>query len=97
MGLPFAGFVLNRSWVRTDGLLEPAQLTLTGAPAAQSALDKLKRLATLELDRVKRDRDLLAQLAAEVPSTAFAVATPYLGDAIEDVKGLAQLAHGIVA
>lgn len=97
MGLPFAGFVLNRSWVRTDGLLEPAQLTLTGAPAAQSALEKLKRLATLELDRVKRDRDLLAQLAAEVPSTAFAVATPYLGDAIEDVKGLAQLAHGIIA
>ncbi|MBM4780795.1 MAG: ArsA family ATPase, partial [Archangiaceae bacterium] len=97
MGLPFAGFVLNRSWVRTDGLLQPEQLTLADVPAARSAIDKLKLLATLELDRVKRDRDLLAQLAAEVPSTAFAVATPYLGDAIEDVRGLAMLSRGIVA
>jgi anion-transporting ArsA/GET3 family ATPase len=98
MGLPFAGFILNRSWVRTEGLVTPEQLehaANTELPAAKAGLAKLKQLAQLELERVKRDRDLLAQLAAEVPATAFAVATPYLGEAIEDVKGLAQLAHGI--
>ncbi len=98
MGLPFAGFILNRSWVRTEGIVSPDLLTSKAQqPAARSGLDKLKQLATLELERVKRDKELLKQLAAEVPATAFALATPYLGDAIEDVGGLTQLARGIVA
>jgi hypothetical protein len=37
----------------------------------------------------------LTLLQGEVPATAFAVATPYLGEAIEDVKGLTLLARGI--
>lgn len=98
MGLPFAGFILNRSWVHTEGLATPEELEQTAdaaLPAVKAGLEKLSQLAQLELGRVKRDRELLAQLAAEVPATAFAVATPYLGDAIEDVKGLTQLALGI--
>jgi anion-transporting ArsA/GET3 family ATPase len=98
MKLPFAGFILNRSWVRTDGLLAPESLERSPAselPGARSGLEKLKVLAAVELERVKRDAALLQQLAAEVPATAFAIATPYLGEAIEDVKGLAQLARGI--
>lgn len=98
MKLPFAGFVLNRSWVRTDGFVEPSSLKLTAeleTPHAKSGLEKLAALARVELGRVQRDRDLLAQLAKEVPATAFAVAAPYIGEAIEDLKGLAQLAHGI--
>lgn len=98
MGLPFAGFILNRSWVRTEGIVSPDLLTSKAQqPAARSGLDKLKQLATVELERVKRDKELLKQLAAEVPATAFALATPYLGEAIEDVRGLTQLARGIVA
>ena len=98
MGLPFAGFVLNRSWVRTDGLVSPEHLELTEhakVPGVHEAIRKLGALAAIELARVQRDRELLAQLVAEVPSTAFAVATPYLGEAIEDVRGLAMLARGI--
>jgi hypothetical protein len=98
MGLPFAGFVLNRSWVRTDGLLTPEELERSqplDVPGMQSGLAKLKILAGLELDRVQRDRSLLTLLKGEVPATAFAVATPYLGEAIEDVKGLTLLARGI--
>jgi len=98
MHLPFAGFILNRSWVRTDGLLAPEELTLEAAlatPEAKSGLEKLRVLASVELARVARDRALLKQLAAEVPATAFAVAAPYIGEAIEDLKGLAALAHGI--
>jgi F0F1-type ATP synthase membrane subunit b/b' len=95
MGLPFAGFILNRSWVRTDGFVDPSSLTLEQSEPVKSGLEKLKTLAALELTRVARDRALLAQLAAEVPATAFAIAAPYLGEAIEDLKGIALLAQGI--
>ncbi len=95
MGLPFAGFVLNRSWVRTEGFVEADSLVLDLSPAARAGLEKLKPLAQLEHSRVERDRALLAQLRSEVPPTAFAIAAPYLGEAIEDLKGLAALAQGI--
>jgi hypothetical protein len=97
MGLPFAGFVLNRSWVRTDGFIEPDAISLeVGAPeAAKTGLAKLTELAHIELGRVTRDRALLKQLASEVPASAFAVAAPYLGEAIEDLKGLIAFARGI--
>jgi anion-transporting ArsA/GET3 family ATPase len=97
MGLPFAGFVLNRSWVRTDGFVDPDTLAVPlGSPAAAKAgLTKLVALAKVEHARVLRDRALLRQLASEVPASAFAVAAPYLGEAIEDLKGLAAFARGI--
>lgn len=92
MGLPFAGFVLNRSWVRTDGFVDPASITLN---LTAHSLQKLKALAEVEYARVARDKALLSQLRAEVPPTAFAIAAPYLGEAIEDLKGLTALAQGI--
>ncbi|MBL8956914.1 MAG: ArsA family ATPase [Myxococcaceae bacterium] len=96
MGLPFAGFVLNRSWARTDGYVEPESLKLeTESEPARSALEKLKKLAKVELQRVKRDRALLEKLGEELPGSAVAVAAPYLGEAIEDLKGLALLARGL--
>ena len=52
-------------------------------------------LAKVELARVDRDRALLVQLEKEVPTTSFAIAAPYLGEAIEDLKGIALLAKGI--
>jgi len=68
-----------------------------GSPAAARAgLSKLLALADVEHARVLRDRALLRQLASEVPASAFAVAAPYLGEAIEDLKGLAAFARGIV-
>ncbi len=96
MGLPFAGFILNRSWVRTDGFIAPELLTPDDLPAARSGLEKLRSLARVELERAERDQKLLAQLASEVPSSAFAIAAPYLGEAIEDVRGLTLLARGIL-
>lgn len=95
MGLPFAGFVLNRSWVRTDGFVDPAALELEPSAALATGLEKLKVLAQVELARVERDQQLLAQLRAEVPPTAFAVAAPYLGEAIEDLTGIGALARGL--
>jgi anion-transporting ArsA/GET3 family ATPase len=95
MGLPFAGFILNRSWVRTDGYVDPASLTLELTSPLRTGLEKLKGLAKVELARVDRDRALLVQLEREVPTTSFAIAAPYLGEAIEDLKGIALLAKGI--
>ena len=96
MGLPFAGFVLNRSWARTDGFVEPESLVLdTSSAPARSGLEKLKKLATVEKERVSRDRALLEKLTRELPGSSIAVAAPYLGEAIEDLKGLAMLARGI--
>jgi anion-transporting ArsA/GET3 family ATPase len=97
MGLPFAGFVLNRSWVRAGSVTSPDDLHLEpqAGAAEHSGLLKLRQLAQLELRRVARDQRLLEQLAKEVPDTAFAVAAPYVGEAIEDFEGLTALAHGI--
>lgn len=96
MGLPFAGFVLNRSWARTDGFVDPSSLELDPSSVpARTGMEKLKKLAKVEMQRVTRDRALLAKLCEELPGSAIAVAAPYLGEAIEDLKGLALLAHGI--
>ena len=99
MGLPFAGFVLNRSWARADGFITPDALELSQvAPDAplRRGVEKLRHLAEVELSRVKRDRDLLAALAKELPGSAVAVAAPYIGEAIEDLRGLSQLSRGIL-
>ncbi len=97
MKLPFAGFILNRSWVRTEGLIEPHTLAGEHIDAALSrGLEKLGLLARVEHSRVERDRALLKQLRQEVPATAFAIAAPFLGDAIESLQGIALLAQGIV-
>jgi anion-transporting ArsA/GET3 family ATPase len=97
MGLPFAGFILNRSWVRSGGLTFPDQRLLGpgSPPAARSGLEKLQTLARLEQQRMVRDQALLDRLAQEIPSSAFAVAAPYVGEAIEDFQGLTALAQGI--
>ncbi|MGI5862261.1 MAG: ArsA family ATPase [Myxococcales bacterium] len=97
MDLPFAGYVLNRSYACTDGLRDPEAVALPpDAPeSARSALEKLVRLAQDEYARVERDRGLLERLAKLAPSGAVAVAAPHLGESIEDLKGLMQLASGL--
>jgi anion-transporting ArsA/GET3 family ATPase len=98
MGLPFAGFVLNRSWARTDGFVAPESLELKPEDASEHArrgLRKLEALAKVELQRVSRDRALMEQLCTELPGSHVAVAAPYLGEAIEDLKGLSTLAYGL--
>jgi anion-transporting ArsA/GET3 family ATPase len=96
MGLPFAGFVLNRSWARTDGFVTPESLELrTDTEPGRTGLKKLAALAKIELERVSRDRALLEKLGHELPGSAIAIAAPYLGEAIEDLAGLSTLAYGL--
>jgi anion-transporting ArsA/GET3 family ATPase len=97
LGLPFAGYVLNRSWAYTRGFKNPAEIALPDdAPDIhRSALRKLGQLADAERWRAQRDRDLLARLRMET-SSGSAIATPHLGGAVEDLAGLAELARNLV-
>jgi anion-transporting ArsA/GET3 family ATPase len=97
LGLPFAGYVLNRSWAYTRGFLAPEEIVLPeGAlEVERRAMKKLGQLAAAERWRAQRDRDLLARLRMETSSGA-AIATPHLGGAVEDLAGLAELARNLV-
>jgi hypothetical protein len=95
--LPFAGYVLNRSWAYTRGFTAPESIELpSDAPDDDRVgLHKLAQLADAERWRAQRDRDLLARLRMETDSGS-AIATPHLGGAVEDLAGLAELARNLV-
>ncbi|MCW5835166.1 MAG: ArsA family ATPase [Labilithrix sp.] len=109
LGLPFAGYVLNRSWAYTRGFVGPEEIALDPGAAEHErvALKKLSQLADGERWRAQRDRDLLARLRMEAARGApprshpdgfggAAIATPHLGGAVEDLAGLAELARNLV-
>jgi anion-transporting ArsA/GET3 family ATPase len=95
--LPLCGYVLNRSWAFTRGLVQPADILLAvDAPAPlRTGHEKLSRLAAAEWQWAQRDRELLAGLRARSPG-GQAIATPHIGDAIESLEGLARLAENLV-
>lgn len=97
LGLPFAGYVLNRSWAYTRGFTGPETIQLeSGAGEMERvAMRKLGQLADAERWRAQRDRDLLARLRMETESGS-AIATPHLGGAVEDLVGLGALARNLV-
>jgi anion-transporting ArsA/GET3 family ATPase len=97
LGLPFAGYVLNRSWAYTRGFLGPETIDLGPDPTEvqRVAVKKLGQLADAERWRAQRDRDLLARLRMETESGS-AIATPHLGGAVEDLVGLGTLARNLV-
>ena len=97
LGLPFAGYVLNRSWAYTRGFGGPESIVLPpeASEAERVGLKKLGQLADAERWRAQRDRDLLARLRMETESGS-AIATPHLGGAVEDLVGLGTLARNLV-
>ncbi|AKV03515.1 Arsenical pump-driving ATPase [Labilithrix luteola] len=97
LGLPFAGYVLNRSWAYTRGFVGPETIELPegAGDTERLALRKLGQLADTERWRAQRDRDLLAKLRMQTESGA-AIATPHLGGAVEDLAGLGALAKNLV-
>lgn len=107
LGLPFAGYVLNRSWAYTRGFIGPEEITLPEGSTTHErvALRKLGQLAEAERWRAQRDRDLLARLRMEAAGAdsgavggkvGAAIATPHLGGAVDDLAGLAELARNLV-
>jgi anion-transporting ArsA/GET3 family ATPase len=88
LGVGFAGYILNRSWAYTRGLMPPA--TLEGLVPADT-LAKFVTFGQEEARRAKVDRTRLQTLLAQDVG-AEALATPNLGGAVEDLAGLALLA-----
>ncbi|MDY7231365.1 ArsA family ATPase [Hyalangium rubrum] len=98
-GLPFAGYVLNRSWARDEELPTPEALLrhVPGDDAARTGVEALSRLAQWERERAGEHRRLLARLAERLPTGAVAVAAPEVGGELEDFAGLTRLGEALGA
>lgn len=95
-GLPFAGFVLNRSLARAVELAHPDELQ-DGHGLEVDTVRKLAALADREKTRADADAALLDRLRAIAGKDRFAVAAPHLGEAVEDLPGLVDLGRGLGA
>jgi anion-transporting ArsA/GET3 family ATPase len=96
-GLPFAGYVLNRSWAREDGLEPPEALLrhVEDGGAARDGVKALIHLAAQERARAEAHRGLLQRLAEKLPAGAVAVAAPEAGGELEDFGGLVRLGDAL--
>ncbi len=92
--LPFAGFVLNRSYAALERCRHPEELPPLSTAEERAAMAKLGRLADRERSQAREDRRLLDKLKA-LAGRGFAVAAPHLGEAVEDLPGLLRLARGM--
>ncbi len=99
LGLPFGGFVLNRSLAAGVARVMPDRSMLGDAPTAAeiSGLAKLRRLAELEWAAVDEDRALLAELTERAGPGAVALALPTFPDGAHDIGGLVQVARSLTA
>jgi anion-transporting ArsA/GET3 family ATPase len=96
-GLPFAGYVLNRSWARDGALASPeALLEHVGDDThAEHGVAALSRLAATEEARAESHRALLARLSEQLPTGAIAVAAPDAGAELEEFSGLVRLGNAL--
>jgi anion-transporting ArsA/GET3 family ATPase len=98
-GLPFAGYVLNRSWARDDALAHPEALRdhVGDDTHAEHGVEALSRLADAEHSRAESHRALLARLTEQLPTGAVAVAAPESGAELEEFSGLIRLGDALAA
>jgi anion-transporting ArsA/GET3 family ATPase len=94
LGLPFRGFVLNRSRARNvNKRLPDASLAgPDGDPVVERALEKLRGMAQLELEWATRDYALLRDLEVRAGEGATAVALPELPQGADDMGTLISVA-----
>jgi anion-transporting ArsA/GET3 family ATPase len=99
LGLPFRGYVLNRSRARTAGRAFPERALLgeDASPAALAGLGKLQLLGRAEQVAAQRDRDLLAELRKRAGGEALAVAVPNLSEGADDMATLLRVSDMLVA
>ena len=99
LGLPFGGFILNRSraWGAERVMPEASLFGPTPTPVQLSALEKLSNLATLEQAEVGRHALLLDELTRTAGQEAFATALPDYASGANDLEALVDLADCIGA
>jgi hypothetical protein len=94
LGLPFRGFVLNRSRARNVHKALP-DLSLAGpnpGPVVTRAFEKLRGMAERELEWASRDYALLRDLEVRAGTDATAVALPELPQGADDMGTLISVA-----
>jgi anion-transporting ArsA/GET3 family ATPase len=94
LGLPFRGFILNKSRARDEGMSFPddALLSPGAGDVERSALAKLQALARLEQLEVVRDRGLLADLKLRGGNDAIIMAIPTLPLGADEMGTLVTVA-----
>jgi|APLak6261666879_1056058.scaffolds.fasta_scaffold01126_2 anion-transporting ArsA/GET3 family ATPase len=98
LGLPFRGFVLNRSRARNTSKRWPDEAALDEpSPDARAALPKLQAMANVELAAAKRDLSLLTELEQRAGSNATAIAVPELPEGADDMLTLLTIADALAA
>ena len=80
LGLPFRGFILNKSRARDEGMRFPddTMLSPNASETERTAFAKLQALARVEQLEVVRDRGLLADLKMRGGNDAIIMAVPTL-------------------
>ncbi len=98
LGMPFVGFVLNRSFALASGRVFPDESLLgsTISETERSALAKLQALAELERAEMQRDQQLLAELDDRAGDDAFARALPALPGGVDDMEALLVVADTLI-
>lgn len=98
LGLPFRGFVLNRSRARNVSKRWPDEGALDGlTPLAKGALPKLQAMAHAELEAAKKDLQLLTELEQRAGTEATAMAVPELPEGADDMLTLLTIADALAA
>lgn len=90
LGMPFRGFVLNRSRACTDAMVFPDVSMLGEHPSdvALQALAKLQALARVEQLQASADQGLVAELALKAGAGALVTAVPELSSGADDMDTL---------
>ncbi|HEY3447111.1 MAG TPA: ArsA-related P-loop ATPase [Myxococcales bacterium] len=92
LGLPFKGFVLNRTRAGSGRSFPGEQMLQDPGPEALRALEKLQALARSEQAAAGRDEALLASLTAKAGAGAAAIAVPDLPSGADDMATLLAIA-----
>jgi anion-transporting ArsA/GET3 family ATPase len=98
LGLPFRGFVLNRSRARNTSKRWPDAEALDElSPEALGALPRLQAIAQGELEAARRDLQLLVELEQRAGTAATAIAVPELPEGADDMVTLLTIADALAA
>lgn len=98
LGLPFRGFVLNRSRARNTSKRWPDEESLDQiSPEGKSGIPKLQSFAHAELEAARRDLGLLTELQQRAGQNATAMAVPELPQGADDMITLITVADALAA
>ena len=97
MGLPCAGFILNRSEALAGERVFPTSELMGGQldQIGRGALEKLQDLAALEQAQMVKHQELLGALYDRAGTDGFAIATPTIPGGANEMSALLQITESL--